>query len=205
MESPSPQSVYLHNVAQVNVDIPDINESTPNRILFVGHNNYFPNIEGIRHFVDRIFPLVKDKLPDVELRVVGQGEKTFLDSMNSVDGIVAPGFIDDLAVEYTNARVVIVPIYHGAGTCIKFIEALSMNRPIVSTPFGARGFDEFCVSGKHYMRAEDDADFAEKIITLLSSLEISKKMASKAKEIPDKYFSQVEFERIVKEAILGNN
>ena len=52
------------------------------------------------------------------------------------------------------------------------------------------------------MRAEDDADFAEKIIILLSSLDYSKEMASNAKEIPGKYFSQAEFEKIVKEAIV---
>lgn len=205
VESPSPTSVYLHNVTLMKAVITDINEFTPNRILFVGSNTYPPNREGIRYFSETIFPLIKKKIPDVELRIVGQGKKTFLDSLNRIEGVVAPGFVDDLAVEYNNARVVIIPIYQGSGTCVKFIEALSMNRPIVSTPFGARGFDEFCVAGEHYMLAKNDEDFAGKVIDLLSSLEMSKVMASKAKEIPDKYFSQVEFERIVKEAILGSN
>lgn len=202
MESPSPNSVYLHNVALVKAVIPDIDGLTPNRILFVGNNTYLPNIEGIRHFVDYIFPLVKKKIPDVELRVIGKGEKKFLDTLNSIEGVVATGFVDDLAAEYINARVVVIPIYHGAGTCIKFIEALSMNRPIVSTPFGARGFDEFCVAGEHYMRAENDKDFAEKTITLLSSLDKSKMMAYRAREISGKNFSQAGFEKIVKESIL---
>ena len=49
---------------------------------------------------------------------------------------------------------------------VKFVEALFMNRPIVSTPVGARGFGEHVKNGEHFMLAVDDKEFTEKTIVM---------------------------------------
>jgi len=49
------------------------------------------------------------------------------------------GFVDSLAGLYAQADCVVVPIVEGAGSPVKFIEALAYGVPVVATPRAARG------------------------------------------------------------------
>lgn len=201
LERPSKTSIYLHNSTMWATNIPDILSGTANRMLFVCNMAHIPNRYGIEHFVTNIFPLIRKKVKDVELRVVGEGDSDLQDYLNKNEGVTAPGYVDDLHEEYKNARVVIVPIYHGSGTSVKFVEGMFMNRPIVSTPVGARGFDGIVKDGVHYLLAKTDEDFANKTVELLLDTKKSVEMANKAREIVKDNFSQVKFMEIVKDTI----
>lgn len=202
LELPSPKTVFLHNTTVLDVPAPDLTEDVIPRILFIGFLRYFPNKHGITHFVESIFPTIKKSIPSVELQIVGDGEPEFLEYLNEKDGVRAVGKIDDLASEYQRAAVVIIPIYYGSGTCVKFVEALLMNRPVISTPVGARWFSEVCRDGEEYMLAQNDEVFISKTIELLSSWSASKEMAHRGYEIGKKLFSKKRFCDIVRNAIL---
>ena len=202
LELPSPQTVFLHNTTVLNEPAPDRTEEFIPRILFIGYLKYFPNIHGITHFVDSIFPQIKRSIPSVELQIVGDGEPDILASLNEREGVRAVGKVDDLVAEYQKAAVVVIPIYYGSGTCVKFVEALLMNRPIVSSTVGARWFSEVCRDGEDYMLAHDDEEFISKTIELLSSLPKSREMAHKGYETGERLFSQRQFCEIVRKAIL---
>lgn len=175
----------------------------PNCILFIGNLSYYPNSHGINHFVKEVFPIIRHAITDVKLCIVGEGKKDFIDYLNSIDGVNAIGRVDDILQEYQNASVVVIPIYYGAGSSVKFVEALLMNRPVVSSPVGARGFSEICQDGVHYMLANDDEEFANKTIELLSSVSKQKEMAKNGFFIASQHFSQERFIEIVKESILN--
>lgn len=201
LESPCKKSVFLHNVSQIKGGISDVADSTPMRILFVGIISYFPNRYGIIHFVENIFPLIRKKMPQVELNIVGLCDDDVFSKLDSVEGVNVCGYVKDLKEEYLNSRVVVVPIYHGAGTCIKFIEGMMMNRPIVSTPIGARGYNMFFKANKHYMLAKTDQEFADCVLDLLVSKEKANKMAHQAYCIGETLFSKNRFLEIVKKSI----
>ena len=203
LELPSPQTIYLHNTTILNESNLPLQENSTPRILFIGFLRYFPNKHGIIHFVESIFPHIKKSIPLVELQVVGDGEPDILAYLNSIEGVRAVGKIDDLTSEYQKATVVAIPIYYGSGTCVKFVEALLMNRPVVSTIVGARGFSEICQDGEDYMLAHNDEEFITKTIELLTSLSKSRDMANKGHEIGENMFSQRKFCEIVKNAILN--
>lgn len=200
-DRPSQKTIFLHNTSILHK--PVIDNALPNQILFIGSLTFYPNKQGITYFIDNIFPLIKQKRPHIGLRVVGKGEHDFLNYLNRKEGVEAVGRVDDLILEYQKAAVVIIPIYYGAGTSIKFVEALLMNRPIVSSPVGARGFSELCQDGVHYMLANTDEEFANKTIELLSSPSKAKEIADNGYDIAIKNFSQERFIEIVKEAILA--
>lgn len=202
LEKPSAHSVYLHNTINIKEFVPDVNESMEPRILYVGVFYHTPSRNGIFHFVEKIFPLIRKRVPEAKLRIVGKGEKEWLDSLNKQEGVEAVGYVEDIVSEYRNARIVVVPIYQGTGTCIKFVEGLMMNRPVVSTPVGARGFDTICQNKEHYMLAKNDEEFADKTIELLFSLSTSQKMARKGYEIAQMFFSQERFCEIVKKSLI---
>ena len=204
LEKPSRRSVYLYNTTAIEEKVEDITDSTPCRIMTVGWLDYPPNQEGCKHFADKVFPLIKAVIPNTEFHIVGRcSNPYFIDNLNSVEGVRMQGFVDDITKEYQDSRVVIVPVYCGTGTSVKLIEGLMMNRPVVSTPIGARGFDHVFQEGNHFMTARDDKDFAEKAIALLKDAELSKRLAHNALKAGEKYFSQEGFMSTVRETVMN--
>ena len=200
-EKPSGRSVYLHNTVTINRTIPDLEALMEPRLLYVGALAYFPSCHGVFYFVDNVFPLIRARMPKVKFRIVGKGEADLITKLNEYEGVEAVGYVEDIASEYRNTRVVVIPIYYGTGTCVKFVEGLMMNRPVVSTPVGARGAENICRDGEHFMLAKNDEEFANKTIELLSSFSRSVEMAKKGYEIAKKNYSQERFFEIVKQSL----
>ena len=201
-EPPYAKSVFLHNVPILSRPCSDVSENTPMRIMFVGNIDFSPNKKGILHFVESIFPLIKDKIPMVELNIVGLCEDQCTKSkLCSVKDVNVLGFVDNLRDEYQNCRAIIVPLYQGAGTSVKFIEAVMMNRPIISTQMGARGFNIAFLANKHYLLANNDQEFADQTVSALTSLDKVNIMAHDAYEIGKSHFSKNVFFDVVKKSV----
>ena len=205
-EPPFEDSVFLHNVPLLSSPCSDMTESTPMRLLFVGNIDFFPNKNGILHFVESVFPIIKKRIPTVEINIVGLiKDQKVRSRLCSVEGVNVLGFVDYLQEEYQNCRAVIVPLYHGAGTSIKFIEGIMMNRPIVSTQAGARGFDSVLQANQHYLLANSDQEFADCVVEVLSDLDKAVLMAHEAWEIGRVHFSKNSFFDVVKDSIESIN
>ena len=201
-EPPYEKSVFLHNVPLLSCPCGDLTERTPMRLLFVGNIDFFPNKNGLSHFVESVLPIIKERMPAVELNIVGLcKDQDFKLRLCSIPGVHVVGFVEDLREEYQNSSVVIVPIYHGAGTCIKFIEGIMMNRPVVSTPVGARGFDRVFQANQHYWLANSDQEFADQVVNVLSDRNKACLMAREACEIAKVKFSKESFFEVVKTSL----
>lgn len=201
-EPPYERSVFLHNVPLLSCPCDDMTVDTPMRLLFVGNIDFFPNKNGILHFAESVFPIIKERIPAAELNIVGLCKDPVIRSkLSSTDGVNVLGFVDNLKEEYQNCRAVIVPIYYGAGTSIKFIEGVMMNRPVISTPMGARGFDGGFHAGRHYLLANSDQEFADNVVRVLSDMDKANNMAREAYEIGKANFSKDSFYDVVKKSI----
>jgi glycosyltransferase involved in cell wall biosynthesis len=141
-------------------------EVVPNRILFFGRLDYYPNIDGITHFAREILPLLEAMRPDVELQLVGAAPTREVAALaESHPTIRLIGRVPDLRRAIASAAVVIVPLRVGGGTRLKVLEALSMAKPVVSTTIGAEGIA--VESGKHIILADSPAEFAGAVHALL--------------------------------------
>ncbi len=202
LESPCKKSVYLPNVPIMRPHTEDVSEQTPMRLLFVGLLDYYPNRLGTQFFVEKIFPSIRKQIPNIELRIVGKTiDRPFKDALNAIPGVEAVGFVEDLEKEYRNARICIAPVYHGAGTSVKFVEALSMRRAVVSTPMGVRGFDDICKDKRDYILAQTDEAFVKEIVSLVTDIDRLNRIASSGYKVVSENFSQECFFNIIKNAI----
>lgn len=192
-------SAYLPNIPFYDYDLPLADYSkTSMRLLFVGNMSYGPNAQGVDRFIENIFPLIKNQLPNVELHLVGGcNQQNYLDKWCKIDGVKYMGFVDDLQQEYEQARLVVVPIYGGAGTNIKVLEAMQMKRPCVTTIYGVRGFSDYFEDNSEVLIAQDDATFAEKVTKLLQDQKMNQAIATKAYTALKAHFSREAFNRIV--------
>jgi polysaccharide biosynthesis protein PslH len=133
-------------------------------IVFTGLLEYRPNEDGIRWFLNAVYPLVLKARPDAHVTVVGGGPAELLDSLRA-PGVTVTGRVPDVRPFMDAAAVAVVPLRMGGGTRLKVVEAMSMSKAIVSTSLGAEGLD--VVSGTHLELADDPADFAESVVALL--------------------------------------
>jgi glycosyltransferase involved in cell wall biosynthesis len=109
-------------------------------VVFVGGMGYPPNAQAAQSLVREIWPTVRAQVPAARLAIIGPGSHTALHPWVD-ESVTLPGFVEDLQPWYRRARVVCCPIYHGAGTRVKIIEAAAHAKAIVSTRLGAEGLD----------------------------------------------------------------
>jgi glycosyltransferase involved in cell wall biosynthesis len=148
----------------------------PPRIGFIGRLVYGPNRTGIEWFIEQVWPLVKDRIPGVRLRLVGTGSEEMQFHENS--DIDALGYVEETSREIASWSAMIVPIFVGAGTRIKIAEAFSRRCPVVSTTLGAYGYD---VQHEREIMLADSADrFAESCVRLVQEAALAESICEAA-------------------------
>lgn len=106
-------------------------EASDNRdpyFLFVG-SNFFPNVEGIKWFLEKVAPKIKYKIRIVGSCCYNKSVKSVKISRN----VTLVGYAEDINKEYVNACGVIAPIFKGSGMKTKTIEAMSYGKSIYGT------------------------------------------------------------------------
>lgn len=145
---------------------PVITERGPGRFaMFLGNFAHAPNLDGITWWFDEIQPAVRAAIgEDFVVRVVGSGSDAFASRWE--DRADVAGWIPDLAAEFAETRVFVVPLRFGAGTKGKITVALAHGVPIVTTPVGAEGFDETILGALRV--ADSAAEFAAIVAELMT-------------------------------------
>mgnify|MGYP000104589456 CR=1 FL=1 len=136
--------------------------TTTNRILFVASDNGI-NVHGIRHFIDTIFPAIRQAIPGAVLVVAGSVCRSLADG----DGIELLGRVEDLRATYMDSSVVINPVQFKTGVAIKNLEALGYGKPLVTALIGSEGME--AGRGVAYLAAGSDEEFASQVAAILKN------------------------------------
>ena len=164
-----PEGVDLEKFNK-NVDASDINEKLGNerKILFVG--NLHPN-KGV-HFLIKSFALVKSRINDVKLVIVGDGPlKHYLINLtkrlNIEKDVIFAGFVndEDLPKYYASCDIFAsASVLEGFG--LIFLEAMALGKPIVA--FNLASIPEVVGNAGILVNEINHEKFANAIIELLS-------------------------------------
>lgn len=134
-------------------------------ILFCGSLDVMMNIDAVILFAERIFPLVRQTVPDAEFWIVGRDPDPCLRKLTRQQGVYLIGPVEDIRPYYERAKVFVAPFRFGAGTKLKLFEAMAMGLPIVATSIGCRGIDE--TLRNYCLIANSESDFAAKVTKCL--------------------------------------
>jgi glycosyltransferase involved in cell wall biosynthesis len=149
----------------------------PPTLTFIGQQTYGPNADGSAWLVEEVLPHLRALVPDVRLRVVGDAPEG-VRALGLVDAVTVTGLVPDVADELARADVAVVPIRYGGGTRIKILEAFAHRIPVVSTTVGAEGLD--VQDGEHLLIADDPQSFAKACATLLTDVELRRRLVAAA-------------------------
>ncbi len=165
-----------------NGSLPDYD---PDRIIFTGNLSYYPNIDGIRYFVNDIFPLIKKERPSAKLYVVGQSPPAKVRALASPDVIVT-GFVEDIKQYYLSSAVAVSPIRFGAGTLNKIIEPMALGVPVVATSVGVEGLQ--VIPGEDILVADQPSAFAHHVVRVLKDPMLRQKLCERGMAVIRKQY-----------------
>jgi len=192
-EAPKARLSVLPTGVDTEYFTPNGTPELPGRLVFTGSMDWYPNEDGILHFLDDILPHIRRELPDVSLAVVGRNPSPRLRSLADQAGILVTGTVDDVRPHIAGAEVFVVPLRVGSGTRLKIFEALAMGKAVVSTRIGAEGLP--IVPGHHFIEADDPSEFARAVVDLLRDAGRRKALGTAGREFVERHCSWSEITR----------
>lgn len=171
-------------VIQTGVDaqrlVPDHSQLDYPSVFHLGSLDWMPNQEGMLWFLEEVWPKVHQALPQLRFYMAGRNlPKRFaqLDYPN----VEIIGEVPD-AVQFMNQKgIMVVPLHAGSGMRIKIMEALALEKAIVSTDVGAEGID--ALHEEHLLRANDAEAFAQAIIRCATDRALFERLGKQARQL----------------------
>lgn len=151
-------------------------QSAGPRIGFIGNCEHAPNEKGLRWFLQDVWNLVTREIPSAQLRLIGNGSQSF-HTVPRPD-MVGLGWQLDPGAEIATWSAMIVPINTGAGTRVKIADGFARKCPVVSTSYGAFGYE--VTDGKEILIADEPAQFASSCISLIRDPARGNELADRA-------------------------
>lgn len=176
------------DVIKASVSIDEIKEFEilPDSIGFIGSFSHYPNVEGIKHFIEKIFPLIRVRKPNARLRVAGGNPPQQLLDLAG-PGIEFLGFVPDANAFMRSNAVMVVPLLSGGGVKIKTLHAMACACPIVTSSIGAEEIG--VIDGTHALIADSATKFASQVLILLGDRPLAQRVAVAAKALVIQHFS----------------
>jgi glycosyltransferase involved in cell wall biosynthesis len=135
-------------------------------LVFTGSMDWLANEDAMVYFVNEVLPLIRQRIPNVSLWIVGRSPTRPIQELSSQHkNVRVTGTVEDVRPYIAKAEVYVVPIRAGSGTRLKIFEAMAMAKPVVSTSIGAEGLP--VSHGKDIVLADSREDFAEAVVALL--------------------------------------
>lgn len=156
-------------------------------LLSVGTFKWLPNVEAVEFLVKKVWPLVKKELPNAKLWIVGNEPTEKVYQYEKKDqSIKVIGRIEDIRDAFSQADVLMAPVFSGKGTRYKVLEAMASETPIVSTSTAVEGLN--VKNSVHVMISDTEQGMAKLAIELLNNPAKRKTMARVGKQfVKDNY------------------
>jgi hypothetical protein len=148
--------------------------------IITGAMDYYANIDGVKWFCEKIFPIVKDRYPKVQFYIVGSNPNPEIQKLGSNKCINVTGFVEDIRPYYNNADVCVIPLRIARGIQNKVLEAMSMGKAVVTTSTAVQSIK--AISGVHLLLEDNFDKFAEAVSMLLENHTLRNYLGTNARQ-----------------------
>ncbi|NOU48640.1 MAG: glycosyltransferase [Bacteroidales bacterium] len=186
--TPADAGFFKKNTSKPTIDIPfgiDSAKYKPCNLIgdfpslfHLGSMNWIPNEEGIKWFLEKVWPIVNERHPTLKLYLAGRFMPEWLLKIQRRN-VEVVGEVDDAQQFICSKSIAIVPLLSGSGIRIKIIEAMALGKAVVSTSIGAEGIS--VKSGTDLLLADDPIDFASAIDSLVNNQKLTSELGANAR------------------------
>ena len=106
----------------------------------IGTAAWVPTATAVRRLLTRVWPLVRQRVPDARLVLAGRGMDRFRDA-GSPGGVEITGEVGSASEFLRGLSVLLYPLERGTGMKVKVLESIASGLPVVTTPPGAEGIE----------------------------------------------------------------
>jgi sugar transferase (PEP-CTERM/EpsH1 system associated) len=155
-------------------------------IVFTGSIDYRPNSDAVIYFVHEILPRILRTRQDVTFAIVGREPPAEVRRLAGPHVIVT-GPVPDVRPYLRQAAIVVVPLRMGSGTRIKLLEAMAMEKAIVTTSIGCEGLE--VSNGEHLLVADGPDAFAAASTRLLDNVSLRAELGRHGRALVEARYS----------------
>lgn len=172
---------------------------------YVGSLRWKPNVLGLDWFCQKVWPLVRSRIPNATFEIAGVGLKPDASGKLPVPdawkgpGIETVGFLEDLEPLYARSIAMIAPITGGSGVRMKLLEGFRAGMPVVTTPDGAFGLP--LVDGQDALISADPAGFAERTAKLANDAALRDRLREGGYAFLETYHSLATAQNVMRGAL----
>jgi glycosyltransferase involved in cell wall biosynthesis len=167
-------------------------------LLFIGNLAHRPNEDAVLFFMQEVYPLLRERLPEVRLDIIGDNPSAAIAAYDS-DEVRVRGYVPDVTPYLRERRVFVAPLRFGAGIKGKVGEAMAQGLPVVTTTIGAEGFgltNKFDV-----MLADDPESFAAAVEQLYRRQDLWETIARNSRLRIEKSFTPAVIEKTINSSL----
>ena len=180
---------------------PEISELVVPTVVFTGSMDWAANIDGIRFFLQQVWPRILASMPQARFKVVGKSPPASLQALAAhTRNVQFTGFVDDVRPHVHEAHVFVIPLLVGGGTRIKAFEAMAMGCPVVSTTIGIEGLG--AEPDVHYLCRDESDAMAAGVLELLGNSELRRNISSQARQLVEQRFGHQSVARVFEQICL---
>ena len=180
--APRISAVAVPNGVDVEYFRPSAAATTNNSVIFVGSLNWYPNVDAVLFLLREVWPLLRARVSDVRLDIVGSAPPpSILRLASSLTNVRVHGFVDDVRPLIEGAAVYVCPIRDGGGTKLKLLDAFAMEKCVVAHPISCEGIE--VIAARDVLLAETASAFADCIQTVLENRILRENIGNAAREL----------------------
>jgi glycosyltransferase involved in cell wall biosynthesis len=185
---PGARTAVIPNAADVEYYQPRPTDPPPDgsTVVYFGLLSTVPNVDGVIHFVQDIWPRIAEAHPEARCKIIGGRPPRSLLALAG-PRVELTGFVSDLRPHLAAAAAVVVPLRLGSGTRLKIVEAMAMGKPVVSTTLGAEGID--ALPGRDILIADEPPTFAASVVRLLDDPPLAARLGHSARRLAVERYS----------------
>ena len=126
------------------------------KIIFIGKELFWPNLEGLTWFLDVIYLPNADQIP-FPIHIMGNWSDQFKKKYHHKK-VIFEGEVDDLHLFFENSMMV-SPVLSGSGIRTKILHAYANYIPVLSTPFACEGLQYRDRQERNVLQFENSKEF----------------------------------------------
>ena len=140
----------------------------PNKLIFVGTMNWYPNIQAVLYIAEKLWPRLKQKHQGLVCDIIGANPPASIRALaDRFPDFHVHGFVNDVRPYIEAATIYVCPIRDGGGTKLKLLDAMAMEKAVVAYPMACEGIN---VRHDHnVLLAKNETMFIEHIDHLLDA------------------------------------
>ena len=161
--------------------IPDESRTVQPTISLIGSMNWYPSYSAALRLLTRLWPKIKERIPEACLEIVGREAKKQLAAYVGREDIQIEENVPDTLPYFQRAGVMLYAPSQGSGTKVKIQEAFCQGVPVVTTSEGVEGMP--ARDGVHAGICEDDDGLVERCVDLLQSVSLQNRYRRAAREL----------------------